>query len=198
MTEENEESEGEEGGEFAAEMESFVEGVAGLFDNLKEIFVKSKEEVVRGAQLGKVRIDVFQLRKDREHFMQRLGEECYDLLVAGTVEHADLSKPFEKIRALDARIVEYEEEIAELAAQQAAAGVANEEGEPATAEPAAAEPAAAEPAAEEPAAAEPAAEEPAAEEPKVEKKPAPKKAAVKKKPAAKKKASKPKDDKKSN
>ena len=59
---------------------SFIEGAAGLFGNLKEIFLKSKDEVARGAQLGKVRIDVFQLRKDREHFMQRLGEEAYELL----------------------------------------------------------------------------------------------------------------------
>lgn len=131
MTEESQEPEDGESREFAAEMESFVEGVAGLFDNLKEIFVKSKEEVVRGAQLGKVRIDVFQLRKDREHFMQRLGEECYDLLVAGTIEHEDLIRPFEKIRALDARIVEYEEEIAQLAAEQAAAGFANDGEQPA-------------------------------------------------------------------
>ncbi len=120
--------------DFQAEVESFVEGVAGLFDSLKDIFVKSKEEVVRGAALGKVRIDVYQLRKDREHFLQRLGEEAYDLLVAGEIAHPSLDKAFGRIQGVDRQIVEHEEEIARIAAEQAAAseradaaGAANEE-----------------------------------------------------------------------
>jgi hypothetical protein len=122
MSEENESEEGTP--DFQAEVESFVEGVAGLFDSLKDIFVKSKEEVVRGAALGKVRIDVYQLRKDREHFMQRLGEEAYDLLVAGDIAHDGLARVFEKIQGVDQQIVEYEEEIARIAEEQAAAAAA--------------------------------------------------------------------------
>lgn len=151
--------------EFGAEVESLVEGVAGLFDSLKDIFVKSKEEVVRGAQLGKVRIDVFQLRKDREHFLQRLGEEAYDLLVSGELEHEALAKVYGRIQDVDQQIVEYEEEIARIAAEQAAATAAAEE-DGANEEPGEAAGEAAE-----------AAEEPAAEE----EAPAPKKASRKKK-----------------
>ncbi|MBJ93862.1 MAG: hypothetical protein CMP23_05220 [Rickettsiales bacterium] len=101
-----------------AEMDAFIEGAAGLFGNLKEIFLKSKDEVARGAQLGKVRIDVFQLRKDREHFLQRLGEEAYELLRAGQLSHPDLEKPFAKVIDLDERIVAVEAEVERLAAEQ--------------------------------------------------------------------------------
>ena len=171
MSNENETEDGSP--DFQAEVESFVEGVAGLFDSLKDIFVKSKEEVVRGAQLGKVRIDVYQLRKDREHFLQRLGEEAYDLLVAGELEHEGLSKAFGRIRDVDAKIVEHEEEIARIAEEQAAsdavaaaASEAANDGGQAPQGPSVAEEAsdADEPAAEAPGADEPAADEPAAEE----------------------------------
>ena len=172
MSDENETEDGSP--DFQAEVESFVEGVAGLFDSLKDIFVKSKEEVVRGAQLGKVRIDVYQLRKDREHFLQRLGEEAYDLLVAGELDHEGLQKAYRRIRDVDAQIVEHEEEISRIAEEQAAAdaaaAAANGPANDAGAAPGEAEGAAEEPAAD--AAEEPAAEEPAAEEePPVPKKP---------------------------
>ena len=101
-----------------AEMDAFIEGAAGLFGNLKEIFLKSKDEVARGAQLGKVRIDVFQLRKDREHFMQRLGEEVYDLLQRDEIAHADLDKAYAKVVELDDRIVAVEVEIEQLVDEQ--------------------------------------------------------------------------------
>ena len=105
--------------DFNAEMENLVEGAAGLFESLRDIFLKSKQEVVRGAKLGKVRIDVFQLRKDREHFLQRLGEEAYELLQAKQIGHADLEKPFAKLAALDDKIAEYETEMAKIAEEVA-------------------------------------------------------------------------------
>jgi len=107
-----------------AEMDAFIEGAAGLFGNLKEIFLKSKDEVARGAQLGKVRIDVFQLRKDREHFMQRLGEEVYDLLQREEIAHSDLEKPYAKVLELDERIVAVEAEIEEVVEEREVAAAA--------------------------------------------------------------------------
>jgi hypothetical protein len=131
MSEDNEPTEDNDASEpvdFNAEMESLVEGAAGLFDSLKDIFLKSKQEVVRGAKLGKVRIDVFQLRKDREHFLQRLGEEAYELMQSEDIAHDDLSKPFAKLQALDEKIAEYEAEMAKIAeevAEQAQAAEAD-------------------------------------------------------------------------
>ena len=118
-----------------AEMDALIEGAAGLFGNLKEIFLKSKDEVARGAQLGKVRIDVFQLRKDREHFLQRLGEEAYDLMVRGDVEHADLTKPFAKVKAIDDRIEAVEAQIEGLVEEQEAARQAAADSDAANSEP---------------------------------------------------------------
>ncbi len=111
------------------EMDALIEGAAGLLGNLKEIFLKGKDEVARGAQLGKVRIDVFQLRQDRDQLLQRLGEGTYELMLRDEITHADLDKPFGKIKDLDERLQAVEAEIADLVVSQETAKPAANEGE---------------------------------------------------------------------
>ncbi len=61
MTDQTERPDAGEGGEtppevdFNAEMENLVEGAAGLFDSLRDIFVKSKQEVVISLQFASQR-----------------------------------------------------------------------------------------------------------------------------------------------
>mgnify|MGYP000332852193 CR=1 FL=1 len=116
----------EDKGDFQKEVEGIMEGAAGLFGTLREIFDKSRDEIARASRLGKTRIDLFQLEKDREHFLQRLGEECYELIKAGTIEHEDLAGHYEKLQLLDERKAEYEAEVERIAAEQAAAEAAKE------------------------------------------------------------------------
>ena len=108
----------EQGPSFQKEVEGIMEGAAGLFGTLREIFDKSRDEIARASRLGKTRIDLFQLEKDREHFLQRLGEECFELMKAGIIEHEDLVGPFEKLTVLDERKAEYEAEVERIAAEQ--------------------------------------------------------------------------------
>ena len=109
------------GNDFKKEVDALVEGATGLFSNLREIFEKSRDEITRASRLGKTRLDLLQLEKDREHFLQRLGEITLGLMKDGTVVHDSLTEIAEKIEALDARKVEYEEEVARVAEEQAEA-----------------------------------------------------------------------------
>jgi len=110
-----------------AEMDALLEGAAGLLGNLKEVFFKGKDELARGAQRGKGRIDVFQLRQDRGHLLQRIGEQAYQLMGRGEINHADLDQPFGKIKDLDERIEAAEaENVALVVEQETAKGKANE------------------------------------------------------------------------
>ncbi len=111
----------EKGTDFQKEVEGIMEGAAGLFGTLREIFDKSRDEIARASRLGKTRIDLFQLEKDREHFLQRLGEECFELMKGGTIAHEDLNGPYEKLTVLDERKAEYEAEVERIATEQAAA-----------------------------------------------------------------------------
>ncbi len=109
------------GNDFKKEVDALVEGATGLFSNLREIFEKSRDEITRASRLGKTRLDLLQLEKDREHFLQRLGEITLGLMKNGIVAHDSLTEIAEKIEALDARKAEYEEEVARVAEEQAEA-----------------------------------------------------------------------------
>jgi len=150
MSDETSGSDGKQ--DFSKEVDALVEGAAGLFSNLKEIFEKSRDEIARASRLGKTRLDLLQLTKDREHFLQQLGEEALRLIEAGEITDEAALALAEKIAALDAKKAEYEAEVAKVAEEQAAAEAANDAGDDAGDDGAdEAEAEAEEPAAEEPA-----------------------------------------------
>ena len=185
----SEQTSGPEKQDFKAEVDALVEGAAGLFTNLREIFEKSREEITRASRLGKTRLDLLQLEKDREHFLGKLGEITLGLMSDGTITHDSLSEWADKITALDARKAQYDAEIAKVAEEQASAkageAAANDTSPETTSGNAAeeahsdVEPIAVKPAAKKPAAKKPAAKKPAAKKPST-KKPAAKKPAAKK------------------
>lgn len=119
-------SEKNSGPDFKADVDALVEGAAGLFSNLREIFEKSREEIARASRLGKTRLDLLQLEKDREHFLSKLGELTLGLMRDGTVAHESLTELAAKIEALDARKAEYDAEIARVAEEQATAEAGDE------------------------------------------------------------------------
>ncbi len=160
--------------------DEFREATQNLFEGLRDIFKRSAEEVVAGARMTKTRIDIYQLRRDRDHFLMRLGEVAFDLLDDGAIRHPELEQPFRRVRAIEDKITDYERGITEA--------------EPAREEPPAGEPPENEPAAKAaPKKKAPAKKKPAAEpksddakaEPAPAKKPPAKKAAPKKTTAKK-------------
>jgi hypothetical protein len=157
--------------------DQFREFTQNLFDGMRDIFKRSAEEVVSGARVTKTRIDIYQLRRDRDHFLMRLGEVAYDLMDEAAIDHPDLAQPFHRVRAIEDKITDYERGITETFEEDVAP--VEEEAAPAPKKKAAPKKAAAK---------KPAAKKPAAKKP-ATKKAAPKKAAAKK-PAAKKPAAK--------
>jgi hypothetical protein len=116
---------GRSGGEFSKEVDALVDGAAGLLDNLKEIFDRSRDEVVRAAERGRVRLDVFQLRKDREALVMRLGERALELVEAGSVQHPGLRQVVGEIAALDREIEEQQAGLEAAEGTAASAGAAS-------------------------------------------------------------------------
>lgn len=91
-----------------------MDSAQGLFDSLKAIFEKSKEEVVRGARVSRVRLDVYQLRREREHALRRLGEEAYELIQRGQIAGL-MTDAYAAVVDTDERIAACEAELATLA-----------------------------------------------------------------------------------
>lgn len=97
------------------DVQSLVDGAAELFDNLRDVFARSREEILRGAQMGKVRIDLYQLRKDRELLLGKLGAAAFELLQARAIAHPELVEVHRELKDLDTAIARHEDEVAGLA-----------------------------------------------------------------------------------
>ncbi len=91
--------------------EQFREMTQNIFDSLRDLVRKSADEVVAGAKVTRSRIDIFQLRRDRDHFLMRLGQSAYTLLSEGGVTHPDLEQAYQRVRTIEEKIAEYEREI---------------------------------------------------------------------------------------
>lgn len=88
------------------------------------VFRRGREGARRAASSGRVRLDLRQLRRDRDVMYQKLGKEVRHLLEGGEVQHPGLARGVERIRELEARIAEVETELAARRAAEVAAGVA--------------------------------------------------------------------------
>jgi len=60
----------------------------------------------RAAESGRVRLDLRQLRRDRDVMYQKLGREVIHLVEGGEVDHPGLVRGVERIRELEQRIAE--------------------------------------------------------------------------------------------
>jgi outer membrane biosynthesis protein TonB len=91
--------------------DQFMEFTQNLVDSVREVFRRSADEVVAGAKVTRARIDVFQLRRDRDHFLMRLGEEAYRLIEAGQLSHPELDESAGRVRTIDDKVREFEADI---------------------------------------------------------------------------------------
>lgn len=77
----------------------------------------------RAASSGRIRLDLRQLRRDRDVMYQKLGREVRHLVEGGEVSHPGLSRGVERIRELEEQIAAVEADLAEQRAAEVAAGV---------------------------------------------------------------------------
>ena len=72
---------------------------------LRGVLSRSRTEVERLASDGRARLELRQLRKDRQRMYSKLGKETRALLEAGEIEHPGLARGVSRIGELDERIV---------------------------------------------------------------------------------------------
>ena len=71
---------------------------------VRRLWTRGRQEVERAALLGRVRLEVRQLNKDRDQFWMRLGKTAYRLVESGDIEHPALTKAMKRLDEIDARI----------------------------------------------------------------------------------------------
>lgn len=71
---------------------------------MRRIMRRGRAEVEKAAGSGRRRLELRQLRKDRDHFWIRLGKTAQQLVLAGEVDHPALRKAMERIDAIEAEL----------------------------------------------------------------------------------------------
>ncbi len=82
---------------------------------------RGREELERAASQTRVRLDLRQLRRDREAMYAKVGREVRALLDGGEIQHPGLARGVDRIR-------EIEKKIADVEAEMASAGIPVEPG----------------------------------------------------------------------
>lgn len=82
-----------------------------LIEVLGKLWRRGRVEMERAAKKGKERITLRQLRSDRDRMYQKLGKEARALVEGGEVDHPGLRRGIERIKDLEARLLEAEDAI---------------------------------------------------------------------------------------
>lgn len=93
---------------------------------LKLVLERGQSRVESVAQDGRLRLELRQLRKDRDAMYRKLGREVRRLLEAGELDHPGVARGVERISGLDERITVLEAQMPRLRPRGGGAG----EGEP--------------------------------------------------------------------
>lgn len=80
-------------------------------DLLGKLWRRGRVEMEKAAKKGRERLTLRQLRADRDRMYQKLGKEARQLLEAGDIDHPGLRRGVERVRELEARLLEAEDAV---------------------------------------------------------------------------------------
>ncbi len=84
---------------------------------MRRLLSRGREQLGKAADRGRTRLELRQLRSDRDHFWIRLGKTAYRLVESGEIDHPALQKAIARIDELEARIQSLEAEQKALPAE---------------------------------------------------------------------------------
>ncbi|MEE8209632.1 MAG: hypothetical protein V3R38_02660 [bacterium] len=96
-----------------------VEDRRDLWDTAATYLKKAKDEVVRSSRVGKLRLDIARIRKQRKDLYAELGEKTYELLSSESLASKALDETKASVDERNALIAAKEAEIEAIAAEEA-------------------------------------------------------------------------------
>lgn len=78
---------------------------------MRVVVRRGRAELSRAAAQGRVRIELRQLRKDRQRMFEKLGREVVRLVEGGELSHPGVIRGVERIRRLDVQIAAVEADV---------------------------------------------------------------------------------------
>jgi len=95
-------------------------------DLLGRLWRRGRVEVEKAAKRGRERLTLRQLRTDLDRMYQKLGKEARHLLEGGELDHPGIRRGVERIRELEERIAEAEDQMRAVGLDPADAGEGTE------------------------------------------------------------------------
>jgi hypothetical protein len=94
-----------------------------LLGGLRQIFSASRDEIVRSAALGRLRVDIYQHKKERSALLLSLGDQVYAQVQSGALKLPGLTDLLASLEAIDVSIVATQTQIdnGQIAAAESAA-----------------------------------------------------------------------------
>ncbi len=71
---------------------------------VRRLIRRGKAELSRAARSGQRKLEIRQLRKERDHFWIRLGKTAQQLVLAGEIDHPALRKAMARIEEIEAKL----------------------------------------------------------------------------------------------
>lgn len=96
-----------------------VEDRRDFWDTAATYLKKAKDEVVRSSRVGKLRLDIARIRKQRKDLYAELGEKTYELLSSESLASKALDEMKASVDERNALIAAKEAEIEAVAAEEA-------------------------------------------------------------------------------
>lgn len=94
-----------------------------LLGGLRQIFSASRDEIVRSAALGRLRVDIYQHKKERSALLLSLGEQVFAQVQSEALKLRGVTGLLASLEAIDASIVATQKQIddGQIASAQSAA-----------------------------------------------------------------------------
>lgn len=93
---------------------------------MRRLWSRGRQEVERAATLGRVRLELRQLARDRDQFWIRLGKTAYRLVESGDIEHPALAKAMKRLDEIESRIGDLEKKYGTKAEELPGEGAASD------------------------------------------------------------------------
>ena len=102
--------------------DSISSGFESFLGKAADVLSRGREEILKQSRIGKAKLfDLTQLRRERARLMQRLGEEAYRGMQAGSLSKDDLKRTYQRVVEMDEQIAAKEAEIDRLQREASAA-----------------------------------------------------------------------------
>ena len=102
--------------------DSISSGFESFLGKAADVLSRGREEILKQSRIGKAKLfDLTQLRRERARLMQRLGEEAYRGMQAGSLSKDDLKRTYQRVVEMDEQIAAKEAEIDRLQREAGAA-----------------------------------------------------------------------------